>query len=72
MKKAPRDRLLTIADTARILSVSGAHVRHMIDDGIIPHVDAGLSGTKRLIRVRRKDLDSFIRDHVWQGKRIDR
>jgi excisionase family DNA binding protein len=50
--------LLTLAETAAILKVSRKAVSTWIHDGALPAVKLGPG--KRLIRVRRCDLEDFL------------
>ena len=55
-KATPDDPLLTVPDVARECQVSVRTVRRWITDGDLTAVRLG-----RIVRVRRADLDSFIR-----------
>lgn len=48
-------------ETASVLRCSPSHVKKLVAAGTVPSVAVG-----RLRRVRREDLDSYIRDLTWQ------
>lgn len=54
-KREPQEPLLTIKQTALILTVSIKTVRRRIDDGKLPVVRDG-----RVVRVRPSDLRAYI------------
>ena len=54
-------RLLNIFQAARILSLTSAEVRRLVDDDAVPHiVMPGIGGDR--VRFDREDLARFIRN----------
>jgi len=58
---------LTVAEVAGILSVSMRYAQSLVEDGRLPVVDlnhgvrrANGAPARRLVRVRRSDLDAFL------------
>ena len=59
------NRILTTAEAAQYVGVSRGTVYRWIKMGLLPYeeyIGAGPTG-RRILRIRRVDLDLFIRDH---------
>jgi excisionase family DNA binding protein len=63
----PEDELLTINELKRILKCSQSYAYILVRSGRLPSVRIGKGG-KTFIRVRRGDLNLFLREHTVNGR----
>ncbi len=67
MQKQPQDNeLLTIDEVAARLRLSRSGVRNLIAQGSLPFIDL-CTGTKRVPRIRRSDIEEFIQGRLSAG-----
>lgn len=64
-RKVSPSALMKYAEASALLDVSPNHLRNMIDAGFLVPVSVGIRGK----RLRRKDVDTIVRDGIVQAKR---